>query len=110
MAELYWRRSAASPLQRSLEWFDEILIVTRLGRPTIARLHEHHREHDGHGLTHQPQRETLELGVDGGALEAVTFGSQQKCFRKLKACKYNFPCSALLSSLSLRKHQINRMT
>jgi hypothetical protein len=55
-----------------LEGIDEILTVTRLtaeGATTLARLHQYHRERDGHGAASLPERETMALSLDGDALD-----------------------------------------
>ena len=36
---------------------------------TLARLHQHRREHDGHGAQSLSQRETVAFGLDGAALD-----------------------------------------
>ena len=66
-----------------LEGIDEILTVTRLGLPNgaaaLARLHQHHREYDGHGAARLPQREAMALGIDGDALDrSRNAGSRQR--------------------------------
>jgi putative transposase len=60
-----------------LEGLDEILTVGRT--ETIARLHEHHREHEWHDSPGHSQCEALEIGIDGVALDrGCDAGSQER--------------------------------
>ena len=55
-----------------LEGLDEMLTVIRLGLPaaaSLAGLHQHHREHDGHHPARLPQRQTLARCINGTALD-----------------------------------------
>jgi hypothetical protein len=63
----------------------------------LARLHKHHREHDGHGASRHPQREALEFAFDGPTLDCRDHARIQEGLSKapsLQACEqHDMNCS-----------------
>jgi hypothetical protein len=51
----------------------------------LARLHQHHREHDGHGASRHPQREALEFALDGLALDCCGHARSQEGLSQAKS-------------------------
>src|SRR6202034_268869 len=66
----------------------------------LARLHEHHREHDGHGASRHPQREALEFAFDGPTLDCRGHARSQEGLSKAQSLQATSgltsrPCCAL---------------
>jgi Transposase, Mutator family len=61
-----------------LEGLDEMVTVTTDRAATRARLHQHHREHDGHGASGLPEREALAHSLDGAALDRCCYARSEE--------------------------------
>jgi hypothetical protein len=66
----------------------------------LAHLHQHHREHDGHGASRHPQREALEFAFDGPTLDCRGHARSQEGLSKAQSLQAtsgltSCACSAL---------------